>query len=170
MCLWNSHNQNILSHHKFTGLDGHVMIIWVACYRWESSIKFLHSVPERSLSDREVWLVEVGPEGCIWDHFVKWVSHMTCVFLQISMSIQLGMPCVSARNVDLWEVLTALNKSGDNNWEPSQLWTQTSTTRQSKCSPLSHWHSQHLLHTNLMNLFSLSYTRTIRAYVPPNWF
>ena len=32
------------------GLDGHVMIIRVACYRWESGIKILHSLPERSLN------------------------------------------------------------------------------------------------------------------------
>ena len=45
----NSCKHNVLSHHKFTGFDGHVMIIWVACCRWESSIKISHSVPEQSL-------------------------------------------------------------------------------------------------------------------------
>ena len=46
----NSCKQNVLSHHKFTGLDGHVMIIRVACYSRESGIRISHSVPERSLS------------------------------------------------------------------------------------------------------------------------
>ena len=38
-----------MSYHKLMGLDGYVMIIWVACYRQESSIKILPSLPEWSL-------------------------------------------------------------------------------------------------------------------------